>query len=92
MRGQQGAQIVGRGHGGQAGEHVAQVGMGIVAAALAGDDERVEHGGAVAGVGVADEEPVLRPEFARADGVLHGVGVELGAAVRAVSGAQWPSR
>ena len=48
------------GHGRQAGEHVAQ----------AGDDERVEDGGAAAGVGVTDKQPVFLPDGVRADGVL----------------------
>lgn len=42
--------------------------MGIVATALAGDDERVEDGSAIAGVGMTDEEPVLCAEFAGTDG------------------------
>ena len=56
MRRQQGAQVVAGGHGRQAGEDIAQVVVRVVAAALAGDDQRVEDGGAGAGVGVADEE------------------------------------
>ena len=43
----------------EVGEHVLQVGVGIESAALGGDEERVDHRGAVAGVGVSDEEPVL---------------------------------
>jgi len=62
--GQQGREIVLGGHGGQAGERVLQVGVRVVAVALAGDEERVEDGGAVAGGGVSDEQPVLRAEFA----------------------------
>ena len=59
MGGQQRGEVVVVGHGRQPREHVLQVGVGIEAAALSRDDERVEHGGAVPGLGVADEEPVL---------------------------------
>ena len=44
----------------------------MAAVALATDDERVDDRGAIAGGGVADEEPVFRAEFARPDGVLDG--------------------
>lgn len=64
--------------------------MGIVAVPLAGNDERVENRGAVAGVGVPDEEPVLCSELAQADGVLDGVGVELGVVVAQVCGQRGP--
>ena len=62
MGGQQRREIVLGGHRGQTREHVLEVGVGIEPAALGGDDQRVDDRGAVAGVGVADEEPVLRPE------------------------------
>lgn len=55
---------------------------------LATDDQRVDDGGAIAGVGMAYEEPVLRAEFARADGVLDGVGVEASVAVPQMCG-EW---
>ena len=64
--------------------------MGIVAVTLAGYDERVDHRGAVAGVGVAHEEPVLRSEFARADRILDGVGIELGVVVAQVRAQRGP--
>lgn len=74
--GQKRTEIILGGHRGQAREHVLQIGVRIVAAALAAHDERVDDRRAVAGVGLANEEPVLRAEFARADGVLDRVGVE----------------
>ncbi len=55
--------------------------MRIVAVALAGDGERVKDSGTVAGIGMADEEPVLRAKFARADGIFDRVGIEPGVAV-----------
>ena len=68
MGGQQRREIVLGGHRGQTREHVLEVSVRVEAATLGGDDERVDDRGAIAGVGVADKEPVLRPEFAGADG------------------------
>lgn len=51
-------QVVLVGEAGQAGQEIAEVGERVLAVALAGDDERVEDGGALAGVGVADQQPV----------------------------------
>lgn len=58
--------------------------------ALAGDDQRVEDGGALAGVGVADEEPVLLAEGRRPDGVFDEVVVEPGLAVSLVRDERLP--
>ena len=58
--GQQSAQIVLGGHGRQTPQDIAQVGERIDAAALAGDHNRVEDSRALAGVGVADKQPVFR--------------------------------
>ena len=44
------------GHRGKPGEHVAQVGVGIDAAAAATLDDGVEDGAAFAGIGIAEEE------------------------------------
>jgi len=44
---------------GQPGEDVAQVGVGVFPMALAGYDDRVDDRGALAGVGMAYEEPVF---------------------------------
>ena len=78
------------GHGGQTTEHIAQIIVRVVSVALAGDDQRVDNGGPVAGVGVPDEQPVLHPEFAGADGILHQVGVEPGLAVIEMGGERTP--
>jgi len=55
----QGIEVVPGGHPRQTGEDVAEVGQGIDPAALAGHDDGVHDRCAVAGVGVADEEPVF---------------------------------
>ena len=80
------------GHRGQAGEDVAQVREGILAVALAGDEQRVDDGKAGSGVGVTDEEPVLRSELAGADGVLDEVVVEPGVTVAAMGDERIPVR
>ena len=46
-------------HGGKPGEHVTQVGMGIDAAVAATLDNGVKDGAALAGLGIAQEQPVL---------------------------------
>lgn len=51
------ADVVLVGHGGQAGEHVAQVGGGVFAVTQGGDDDRVEDSRAAAGFEVADKQP-----------------------------------
>lgn len=43
MSGEQRGEVVVVGHGRQTREHVLELGVGIEAAALGGDDERVEH-------------------------------------------------
>ena len=57
---------------------------------LAGDDDRVDDGGALAGVGVADEEPVLLPYGRRADRVFDEVVVEPALAVAQMRGERFP--
>lgn len=79
-------------HRGQAGEQVADIDLRVVPMPEAGDDDRVEDGGALAGVGVADEEPVLLPKRGGADVVLDDVGVEPGLAVAQVRGQAFPLR
>ena len=59
------------GHPGQAGEHVAEVGEGILAVTLAGDDEGVDDRRALAGVRMTDEEPVLLADRGGPDGVFY---------------------
>ena len=48
-------------HRRQAGEHVFHVSVRVFAVALAGDDDRVDDGRALASVGVADKQPILFP-------------------------------
>lgn len=55
---QQRPQVILGGHRRQAGEHVPEASVWMVAVTLAGAEERVEYGGAVAGIGMPDEEPV----------------------------------
>ena len=69
------------GHLRQAREHVAQVGLWVDAAAAAALDEGVEDGSAMAGLGLADEQPVLLPHGRGTDGVLDPVVVDGDAAV-----------
>src|ERR1039458_2950404 len=69
--GQQDAQGVLGGHRRQTPEDVAQVRQRFDAAALAGDDDRVDDRGALAGIGVADEEPVFLSDGRRPDRVLN---------------------
>ena len=52
-------QVVAIGHRGQAREHVLEVGVGVDAAPLAGDHDRVDNGRAVTGVGMPYEKPVV---------------------------------
>lgn len=84
------AEIVLVGHGGQPGEHVAKVNKGIFAVTQTGDDDRVEDRGALAGVGMTNEEPVFLPDDGWPDGVLHYIGVQPGLAVTQMRGARFP--
>ena len=47
------------GHRGKPCEHVAQIGVGIDAAAAATLNDGVENGAALAGIGIAEKQPVL---------------------------------
>ncbi len=60
----------------QPGQDVPQVGERVFAMPLAGYDDRVDDGGALAGVGMADEEPVLFSNRRRADGIFNQVVVQ----------------
>jgi len=57
--GQQGVEVVLGGHAGQAAEDVAEVSHGVDASAPAGHHNRVDDGRALAGIGMAHEEPVF---------------------------------
>ncbi len=66
------------GHPRQAGEDIPEVAVRVLAVALAGDDQRVDDGGALAGVGMADEQPVLFADRRGPDGIFDQVVVEPG--------------
>lgn len=74
----------------EAGEDVPQVGMGIEAAAAAAFDEAVKDGSALAGFGVADEEPVLLADGGGTDGVFDPVVVDFDAPVFEVDAQRGP--
>ena len=76
--GKQGVEVVLGGHSRQSGEDVAEVGQGIDPAALAGHDDRVHDRCAVAGVRVADEEPVFLSDGRGPDRVFDEVVVQAG--------------
>jgi hypothetical protein len=57
--GREGVEVVPGGHGGEPAQDIAQVDQRIDLSPLAGDDDRVNDRGALAGLGVADEEPVF---------------------------------
>ena len=58
------------GHVGQAGEDVAQIGKRINGAPATVFDEGVNDGAALAGIGIADEEPVFLAQRRWPDGVF----------------------
>ena len=76
------------GHLRQAREDIAQVLERIFPVALTRDDDGVDDGRALAGVGVPHEEPVLFSDARGSDGVLDQVGVQLGVPMTNV-GSQW---
>ncbi len=57
--GRQGVQVVPGGHCRQPGEDVTEVDQRVDLAPLAGDDDRVDDGGTLAGVGMPDKQPVF---------------------------------
>jgi len=59
------------GHVRQAREHFPQVGVGIKTATPTAFDDGVEDGAALAGPGVADEEPVFLADGGGANGVFY---------------------
>ena len=79
---EQRGEVVLVGHAGQALEHPLEVGEGVVAVAPDLLDEGVDHRAAPAGVGAADEHPVLHAQLRRPHRVLGVVVVELDLAVR----------
>ena len=69
------------GHRGEPGEHAEQVGVGIDAAAAATLDSGVKDGAALAGIGIAQEQPALLSKSVRPNGVFHEVVVDLDSAI-----------
>lgn len=67
---QQRLQVVLIGHAWQLCEQVIQVSERILAVALTGHDQRVEDGRMLAGIGMADEQPVLLPNAGRSDRIF----------------------
>ena len=65
------------GQGREAPEDVGEVRQGVLAVALAGDEQRVEDGRALAGAGMADEEPVLLADGGGPDRVRSNDGKQL---------------
>jgi hypothetical protein len=53
------AEIVAVGHGRQADEDILHVGHGVLAVVLARDNQGVEDGRALSGVGMTDKQPVF---------------------------------
>src|SRR3954463_4981491 len=73
-------------------QYLAQVVLGIEAVELCGFGECVDGGGpGPAGIGTG-EQPVLAPQYERADGAFGGVVVEAGAAVAQHEGERLPAR
>src|ERR1035438_177551 len=61
IRGKQRLGVIGS--GGEAGERPVQIGPGIDPEEFAGAEDRVEDGGTVAGVWVADKKPIFQTEL-----------------------------
>ena len=79
-----------RGHCRQAAEHITDIRERLNPVTLAGDDEGVDDRGALAGVGVTDEQPIFLTDGRGADGVFDEVVVEPGLAVLEVGGQRRP--
>ncbi len=69
----------------EAGENVAQVGVGIDISAAAAFDDGVDDRATLTGTGFTDEEPVLFTDGGGADGIFHQVIVDLDASVAQVN-------
>src|SRR5580658_100602 len=73
------------GSGGECWERPVEVSPGIDLVQLAGADDRIDDGWVVAGVGVADEEPVAQTKFCWANLPLNRVVIDLDVAVARLS-------
>src|SRR5277367_338347 len=78
------------GHFGQTGEDVAEIGVGIDAAAAAGLDNAVDDRAALSGSGFADEEPVFLANGGGSNGVFDEVVVDLQSAIFQEHRQGWP--
>ena len=67
---QQRSEVVAIAHAREPREDVAQVGERVLAVALTRHDDRIEDGGALSGVGMADEQPVFLTDAGRSDRVF----------------------
>src|ERR1017187_7184704 len=85
-----GVQVVPGGHGGESGEDVPHVGQGIDASALAGYYDRVDDRRTLAGIGMADEEPVFLADGRGSNRVLDQIVVEARLSVLEVPGQGLP--
>jgi hypothetical protein len=82
--GRQSVQIVAGGHRGQSSQDIAKVSQGVDVVAGARGDDRVDDRGALARLGMADEQKILLTKSRPTDGVFDQVIVEPRAAVIAV--------
>jgi len=65
------------GHVGQAGEDVAEISKRVNTTPPAVFDNRINDGAALAGISIADEEPVFLAQRSGTDGVFHKMVVDL---------------
>ena len=64
-------QVILVGHHRQPGEDIPQVKQGIDSPAVAGNDDRVQDRGALAGLGMADKKPIFDSKLGRTDAVFY---------------------
>jgi len=68
----------------QAGQHVGQIVLRVQAAPPATDQDRIDHGAAPSGLGMANEQPSPAAHRRRPNVILHQVVVDLEAPVRQI--------
>ena len=71
---------------GDAGEHVAQILMGIDATPAATFDNRVDHGAALSGFGVSEKQPVLLADGRGSNRIFNSVVIDFDATVGDILG------
>ena len=84
------AEVVAIGHPRQASEDVLHIGQRVFAVTLARDNQRVEDGGAFAGIGVPDKQPVLFSDARGPDRVFDQLIVEATFAVMQMGAERCP--